>query len=397
MKFACASALLMATSAMGFSMPKMNHLHKTSTGLSMSATVEDTQLSGLPPSHVMESYTPHFTNKLELEKALTSVKTTFETNLKENVNIVRVSAPVFLDKNSGFNDNLNGVERPATFAPRDFQDTKLEVPFSLAKWKRWALHYYDIPAGQGLVTDMRGLRCDDDVDYTHSLYVDQFDWEKHISAENRNVEYLQDTVRQIYKALYDTEQEVSKTYGVEAVLPEEITFVSSDEMMKEYPDATAKERENIAAEKYGAVFYMGIGGTKEDGTYRHDGRAPDYDDWITERPDGGFGLNGDIIVWNPVYKESFEISSMGIRVNPEVMEKQLDLCDVNERKEFIWHKMLLDGTLPQTIGGGIGQSRLCQFMLRCAHIGEVQHGWWDPQEVEVLKKSNINLLGLGEF
>lgn len=354
-------------------------------------------LTGLPPADVVESYSPQIKNRLELESALTLVKTTFEDNLKKNVNLVRVSAPMFLSKSSGFNDNLNGVERPATFAPRDFQDVKLEVPFSLAKWKRWALHYYDVPAGQGIVTDMRGLRCDDDIDFTHSLYVDQFDWEKHIDIQDRNVDYLQSTVRGIYKALYDTEQAIAKEYGIEAVLPEEITFIASDQALEEYPDATPKERENIYCEKHKAVFFMGIGGNKADGTLRHDGRAPDYDDWITERPDGGTGLNGDILVWNPLLKQSFEISSMGIRVSPAVMETQLDLCDVNERKELIWHKMLLDGTLPQTIGGGIGQSRLCQFMLRCAHIGEVQHGWYDPDEVVALKEKNISLLGLGEF
>lgn len=302
---------------------------------------------------------------------------------------------MFLNKASGFNDNLNGVERPATFAPRDFPDIKLEVPFSLAKWKRWALHYYDVPVGKGIVTDFRGLRCDDDVDYTHSLYVDQFDWEKVISLEDRNQEYLQDTVKNIYKAIYDTEQVICKEFGITPVLPAEIHFASSDVMLKEYPDASPKERENILCEKYGAVFFMGIGGTKEDGTLRHDGRAPDYDDWTTRRSDGGYGLNGDILVWNPILKQSFELSSMGIRVNPEILKQQLDLCDCPERANLSWHRLLLDGTLPQTIGGGVGQSRLCQFMLRCAHIGEVQYGWWNPHEVKILKENNIRLLGDG--
>jgi aspartate--ammonia ligase len=354
-------------------------------------------LAGLPPSDVLDTYQPVMKNKLELEAALTLIKSTFEEKLKENVNLLRVSSPMFLPKTSGFNDNLNGTERPATFAPRDFQDVKLEVPFSLAKWKRWALHYYNVPAGQGLVADFRGLRCDDDVDFTHSLYVDQFDWEKHITPEDRNEEYLKNTVKQIYAALYDTEQALAKKFGVEPVLPKDIVFISSDVGNKEYPDATAKERENIYCEKHKAVFYMGIGGKKADGSLRHDGRAPDYDDWLTNRSCGGTGLNGDILVWNPLLKQSFEISSMGIRVNPEVLTKQLDLCEANERKELIWHKMLLDGTLPQTIGGGIGQSRLCQFMLRCAHIGEVQHGWYNPEEVELLKGKNCFLLGLGEF
>jgi len=371
---------------------------KTSA-LSATAFDRNAALPGLPPKNLLEEggYTPSIANRLELEEALTLTKTTLENNMKENVNLLRVSCPMFVTKASGFNDNLNGVERPATFAPRDFQDVHLEVPFSLAKWKRWALHYYEVPAGQGIVTDFRGLRCDDDIDFTHSLYVDQFDWEKRITKEDRNVDYLKATVKQIYKAFYDTEQTVGKKYGIKTELPEEITFVSTDDLIKEYPKATAKERENIVTEKYGAVFLMGIGGMKPDGTLRHDGRAPDYDDWTTERPDGGHGINGDVLVWNSLLGQSFELSSMGIRVNPEVLEKQLELCDCTERKELIWHQMLLDGTLPQTIGGGVGQSRTCQFMLKCAHIGEVQHGWYDPAEVTYLKEKNIQLLGLGEF
>jgi len=323
------------------------------------------------------------------------VKSTFEENLKKEVNLMRVSAPMFVDKASGFNDNLNGVERPASFSPRDFEKLTLEVPFSLAKWKRWALHYYEMSEGEGLVTDFRGLRCDDDVDYTHSLYVDQFDWEKRISPSSRNVDTLQDTVRCIYKALRETEAVVAEKYGFPAILPQAIHFASTDEMIATNPDATPKERENILCEKYGAVFLMGIGGNKADGTLRHDGRAPDYDDWITPRPDGGTGLNGDLLVWHPVLKQAFEISSMGIRVSPEVMMKQLELCDATKRTEQIWHKMLLDGTIPQSIGGGIGQSRLCQFMLRCAHIGEVQYGWYHPKAVATCQEHGMTLLGLG--
>lgn len=353
-------------------------------------------LGGLPPDHVIDgSYAPAIPDMLTKEEALQTIKLTFEDKLKENVGLVRVSAPLFLEKTSGFNDNLNGIERPATFAPRDFQDIKLEVPFSLAKWKRWALYYYGVAVDKGIVTDFRGLRCDDDVDFTHSLYVDQWDWEKHISPEDRNVDYLKKTVEEIYRAIYDTEQVVGQKYGIKPQLPPEITFVSSDELIKEHAHATPKQRENIVCEKYGAVFLMGIGGLKADGTLRHDGRAPDYDDWITQRPDGGHGINGDILVWNPILKQSFELSSMGIRVNPETMTKQLELCECPERKNFAWHQMLLDGTLPQSIGGGVGQSRLCQYMLRCAHIGEVQYGWYNPEEVEVLKEKNIKLLGRG--
>jgi aspartate--ammonia ligase len=343
-------------------------------------------------------YTPVFKDNLTKEEALLLIKTTFEDKLKEKINLQRVSCPLFVTKRSGFNDNLNGVERPATFAPRDFQDIKLEVPFSLAKWKRWALHYYGMQPGRGLVTDFRGLRCDDDVDFTHSLYVDQWDWEKVIDADtDRNVEYLKETVKSIYAAVYETHQIICAKYGLEPILPENITFANTDEMIKKYPDATPKERENILCKEHGAVFLMGIGGWKENGELRHDGRAPDYDDWITPRPDGGTGLNGDLLVWNPLLNMSFELSSMGIRVNPETLMKELELCGCPERKDYVWHQMLLDGTLPQSIGGGVGQSRLCQFMLRCAHIGEVQHGWYNPVEVELLKQHNIRLLGLGEF
>lgn len=355
-------------------------------------------LAGLPPKQLLDKgYNPTISNLLEKEEALLLIKTTFENKLKENVNLQRVSCPLFLTKRSGFNDNLNGVERPATFAPRDFQDVKLEVPFSLAKWKRWALQYYGVEAGKGIVTDFRGLRCDDDVDYTHSLYVDQWDWEKVIKVEDRNVDTLQSTVKNVYKSVLETHKLVCEKYGMAAFLPDEITFCSTDELLKKHPDATPKERENIICKEHGAVFLMGIGGWKENGELRHDGRAPDYDDWITPRPDGGTGVNGDLLVWNPLFECSFELSSMGIRVSPEVLLKQLDLCKCPERKEFTWHQMLLNGTLPQTIGGGIGQSRVCQFMLQCAHIGEVQHGWYNPEEVEQLKQHNIRLLGLGEF
>jgi len=202
---------------------------------------------------------------------------------------------------------------------------------------------------------------------------------------------LKETVKCIYKAVKETHQIVCSTYGMEPYLPEDIHFATTDEMCAKYPNSTPKERENILCKEYGAVFLIGIDAR------RHDGRAPDYDDWTTPRPDGGNGLNGDLLVWNPLLQMSFELSSMGIRVNPEILKQQLDICGCPERADYIWHQMLLDGTLPQTIGGGVGQSRLCQFMLRCAHIGEVQHGWYNPVEVEVLKNANIRLLGLGEF
>ncbi|KAL3896077.1 MAG: hypothetical protein SGPRY_013353, partial [Prymnesium sp.] len=357
---ALAPLLLSPCSACGLPLARLARApafpaHRRHAAARMATTFDPTKaLPGMPPERVLApgGYKPMFDELLQREEALILVKTTFEENLKRNINLVRVSCPMFVQKTSGFNDNLNGVERPATFAPRDFQDTKLEVPFSLAKWKRWALHYYKVPVGKGIVTDFRGLRCDDDVDFTHSLYVDQFDWEKVISPEDRNMEFLKATVKGIYQAVYDTEQVVAEKYGITPVLPKELHFASSDEMLAEYPDATPKERENILCKEHGAVFFMGIGGKKADGTLRHDGRAPDYDDWTTPRGDGGLGLNGDLLVWNPLLDMSFELSSMGIRVNPEVLLKQLDLCDCPERKEAMWHQLLLDGTLPQTIGGG---------------------------------------------
>lgn len=231
----------------------------------------------------------------------------------------------------------------------------------------------------------------------NTCFFTQWDWEKVISPEDRNIDYLKSTVKNIYKAVYETHQTVCATYGITPCLPENIHFATTDEMIKKYPMASPKERENILCKEHGAVFLIGIGGNKSDGELRHDGRAPDYDDWTTARPDGGRGLNGDLLVWNPLLQMSFELSSMGIRVNPEVLETQLDLCGCPERMDYVWHQMLLDGTLPQTIGGGVGQSRLCQFMLRCCHIGEVQHGWYDPEEVLFLKENNIRLMGLGEY
>lgn len=228
------------------------------------------------------------------------------------------------------------------------------------------------------------------------MAVDQWDWEKVITDSDRTFECLQTHVKGIYKALYDTEQALVKRYGIKPALPETISFVSTEQVIEKYPNLSPKEREHQLCRDLGAVFLMGIGGTNDDGNLRHDGRAPDYDDWITQRPDGGKGLNGDILVWSHVLQSSFELSSMGIRVNSSTMKTQLELCDATDRLSLPWHKMLLEGKLPQTIGGGIGQSRLCQFLLHCIHIGEVQHGWYNPEEVAILKQHRIHLLGLGD-
>mmetsp|Transcript_21606 Transcript_21606/g.37112 ORF Transcript_21606/g.37112 Transcript_21606/m.37112 type:complete len:366 (+) Transcript_21606:77-1174(+) len=342
----------------------------------------------------VEGYTPLISSLLEKERFLTQIKQSFLRKLESYVELQPVSCPIFLEESSGFNDNLNGIERPASFYPRDFQHKKLEIPHSMAKWKRWALGYYDFPTSKGLYVDFRGIRADDDLDHTHSLYCDQFDWEKSITSADRNVGFLQQTVRQIYKAIRETEQEVCSKLGITAVLPEEITFYSTDQAIAEMPNETPKGREAFLCQKYGAVFLMGIGGNLPNGELRHDGRAPDYDDWITPRPDGGTGLNGDILVWHPVLKAPFELSSMGVRVDADTMRKQLVLTNTTEREGLPWHAQLLSGRMTQSIGGGIGQSRLCMFMLRAVHVGEVQHGWWPPEVVAACAAKGIKLAGL---
>lgn len=319
---------------------------------------------------------------LETQAIIRSLRHKFEECLCDALNLSRVSAPLFVKKGSGLNDDLNGVERPVSFDILETGET-VEVVHSLAKWKRMALGKYGFKMHTGLYTDMNAIRRDEKTDNIHSLYVDQWDWEKVISKEDRNEEYLKDTVRRIYAAVLSAADYIERKYSfLPNYLPREITFVSTYELEKQYPDLTPKERENEAAKKHGAIFLMQIGGRLADGT-KHDGRAPDYDDW---------SLNGDIIVYNRVTEAAFEISSMGIRVDEKSLVSQLEAENATDRLSLPFHKALLGGKLPYTIGGGIGQSRLCMLLLYKAHIGEVHASVWSEKEIKRCKENGIELL-----
>ncbi|RKD32770.1 aspartate--ammonia ligase [Thermohalobacter berrensis] len=321
----------------------------------------------------------------ETEVAIKKIKDYFEDRLSEKLNLTRVSAPLFVKPETGLNDDLNGVERPVSFNVKGDCDSRAEIVHSLAKWKRMALKRYGFKVGEGLYTDMNAIRADEELDNTHSIYVDQWDWEKIISKEDRNVEKLKSIVRKIFRVFKDTEKYVKEIYPElyeEDILPDDISFITTQELEDLYPDLTPEERENAIAKEKGAVFIMQIGDKLKSGI-KHDGRAPDYDDWK---------LNGDIIFWYPVLGKALELSSMGIRVDKEALERQLKLADCEERKELLFHKMLLNEELPYTVGGGIGQSRICMFFLRKAHIGEVQSSIWPEEMIEECSKNNINLL-----
>lgn len=332
------------------------------------------------PHYIPEGYEPHL-NLRETEIAIKKVKDFFERDLAIELNLTRVSAPLFVDCESGLNDNLSGKERPVSFDV--FSGKSFEIVHSLAKWKRYALKMYGFESGEGLYTDMNAIRRDEDTDNIHSIFVDQWDWEKIISKEDRTEKYLKKTVKLIYSALRHTEYYISREYNfLGTQLPEKITFITSAELEEKYPDKSRKEREYLAVKEYGAIFLMQIGGKLKDGA-PHDGRAPDYDDWT---------LNGDIIVYYPVLDIALELSSMGIRVDEEAMEKQLKESGCEDRKSLPFHKALLAGELPYTIGGGIGQSRMCLFFLRKAHIGEVQSSYWDEETVKYCKENGAELL-----
>lgn len=313
------------------------------------------------------------------EIAIKFIKDSFQERLAKRLNLRRVTAPLFVLSGTGLNDDLNGVEHAVGFDIKTMGNRHAEVVHSLAKWKRTKLGAYGIAPGFGLYTDMNAIRADEELDNIHSLYVDQWDWERTMRPEERNLSFLKGIVETIYEAMKAVEEEVYELYPhITPILPERITFIQSEELLREFPSLTPKEREQAAARKYGALFLIGIGGELSNGQ-RHDGRAPDYDDWSTPTEGGFKGLNGDIIVWNPVLENAFELSSMGIRVDREALERQLSICGCPERREMEFHRMLLEGRLPLSIGGGIGQSRLCMFYLRCAHIGEVQVSIWPEQ------------------
>ena len=331
---------------------------------------------------IPEGYKPSLNIK-ETEKAIKRVKDFFQRELITQLNLSRVSAPLFVGANSGLNDNLNGVERPVRFDILEQDDEEVEIVHSLAKWKRLALRNYGFEVGEGLYTDMNAIRRDEETDNIHSIYVDQWDWEKVIRKEDRTEETLRDVVKSVYEALRVTEKYMANQYQyVECFLPEEITFVTTQELEDRYPDFTAKERETAAAKEYGAVFIMKIGDKLASGK-PHDGRAPDYDDWQ---------LNGDIIVYYPVLDIALELSSMGIRVDEESLMEQLEKAGCPERAQLPFQKALLNHELPYTIGGGIGQSRICMFFLRKAHLGEVQASIWPEKDVRFAKEHGVEFL-----
>lgn len=331
-------------------------------------------------------------NLLKREQAITFVKETFVNKLKQALNLIPVSSPLVVLDGTGINDDLNGVERPVAFPIKSLDEQRAVVVHSLAKWKRVRLRELEIEQEEGIITDMRALRPDEDYSPIHSIYVDQWDWEKVISPNDRNLAYLKATVKEIYRTLVETEQAVERQYpDKKAVLPAEITFISSEELLQKYPENTPKERENLIAQEYGAVFLYGIGGELSNG-FIHDGRAADYDDWSSDNEAGYKGLNGDILVWNPILNSAFELSSMGIRVDKEALLRQLQIRKCPDRVELPFHQMLVNGELPQSIGGGIGQSRVCMFMLKLCHIGEVQVSIWDEERKHNLRNENVFLL-----
>ena len=320
----------------------------------------------------------------ETQRAIEFIKQSFQKNLGSALNLKRVSAPLFVTADSGLNDDLSGGERPVGFDVPAVAGCECQVVQSLAKWKRWALRQYNFYPGKGLYTDMNAIRRDEDtLDNLHSVYVDQWDWEKVILPEERTVEYLKDTVKRIVSAICMTADELEWEFGnVHSSLDREVYFITSQELEDRFPDLTPTERETAITKEHHTVFLMQIGKVLRSGK-PHDGRAPDYDDWE---------LNGDILFYNPVLQRTFEISSMGIRVSPESLDRQLTLSGKDDRRGLPYHKALLNGELPYSIGGGIGQSRLCMLLLGCAHIGEVQCGVWDAETRELCAKAGINLL-----
>ncbi|HHJ4952503.1 TPA: aspartate--ammonia ligase [Streptococcus pyogenes] len=314
------------------------------------------------------------------QEEISFVKNTFTQYLIAKLDVVEVQGPILSRVGDGMQDNLSGTENPVSVNVLKIPNATFEVVHSLAKWKRHTLARFGFNEGEGLVVNMKALRPDEDsLDQTHSVYVDQWDWEKVIPDGKRNLAYLKETVETIYKVIRLTELAVEARYDIEAVLPKKITFIHTEELVAKYPDLTPKERENAITKEFGAVFLIGIGGVLPDGK-PHDGRAPDYDDWTTETENGYHGLNGDILVWNDQLGSAFELSSMGIRVDEEALKRQVEMTCDQDRLGFDWHKSLLNGLFPLTIGGGIGQSRMVMFLLRKQHIGEVQTSVW-PQEV----------------
>ncbi len=328
----------------------------------------------------------------QTEQGIKTIKEFFQMNLSTELRLRRVTAPLFVMRGLGINDDLNGVERPVSFPIKDMGEATAEVVHSLAKWKRLTLAEYNIEPGYGVYADMNAIRADEEMDNLHSLYVDQWDWEMVMKPGQRNLDFLKNIVTRIYSAILRTEYLVCESYPqIKPILPDEIHFVHSEDLLAMYPDKTPKEREDLITKQYGAVFIIGIGGKLADGK-EHDGRSPDYDDWTTATENGHKGLNGDILIWYPVLGRAVELSSMGIRVNPEALERQLELTGKTERRTLYFHKRLLEGSLPQSIGGGIGQSRLCMVLLHKAHLGEIQASIWPESMRKECREMGIPLI-----
>lgn len=322
-------------------------------------------------------------NLYDTQIAIKTVKDFFQNSIAEKLNLLRVTAPLFVKPESGLNDNLNGSERPVSFNVKGHKNSKAEIVHSLAKWKRFAIKKYGFSKGEGLYTDMNAIRCDEDTSNIHSIYVDQWDWEKIITKEERNIDTLKKVVKKIYKCLKNTEKYMSIKYDyIEEILPKEIFFITSEELLKAYPNSDPKEREYLIAKDKKAVFIMQIGDKLSNGE-KHDGRAPDYDDW---------SLNGDIIVYYPVLDIALELSSMGIRVDEKAITEQLEKANCTERATMPFQQDILNKNLPYTIGGGIGQSRLCMFFLRKAHVGEVQSSIWTDETIKQAEDAGLQIL-----
>jgi len=331
-------------------------------------------------------------NLKQTELGIKNIKDFFQVNLSSELRLRRVTAPLFVESGTGINDDLNGVERPVRFPIKDMDDKSAEIVHSLAKWKRLTLADYGIEEGFGIYTDMNAIRADEELDNLHSLYVDQWDWELVIGEKNRTIDFLKGIVRRIYAAMLRTEYLVYELFpAITPQLPGEITFIHSEELLQRYPGMDAKQREDAITREFGAVFITGIGAPLSDGE-PHDGRAPDYDDWSTLNEEGYEGLNGDLLVWNPVLQKSVELSSMGIRVDAASLERQLKARGKEERLSLYFHQRLMNNELPLSIGGGIGQSRLCMYYLRKAHIGEIQASLWPGDMRDEAKRQGVFLI-----
>ncbi|KZE81292.1 aspartate-ammonia ligase [Myroides marinus] len=328
---------------------------------------------------------------LQAEKSIALVKEQFSKGLCNALNLYPISSPMIVNEGTGINDDLNGIERPVSFPVKFLNNNRGVVVHSLAKWKRIRLQELELDAHEGILTDMKALRPDEDSSPIHSIYVDQWDWELHIDKSDRTLSYLKNIVRKIYQNLLDTEQKVYEELGIEPILPKKLSFIHSEQLLQLYPTLTPKEREHTIAKDYGAVFIIGIGGKLSNGE-PHDSRSADYDDWTTPTEEGYKGLNGDLLVWNPVHDKALELSSMGIRVDKEALEHQLTLAGALDKKSLLYHSLLLADKLPLCIGGGLGQSRICMFLLRKKHIGEVQASIWPEEVRKQAELEGINLL-----